>query len=75
MIWVKAHLLWKTSQSIFRFPTLGASCLANSSAVSINLPFPNFFVKKVGNLFGFLITPPPIFAKKYQRNDNECYNS
>ena len=37
--------------------------------------FFNFFVKKVGNLFGFLITPPPIFAKKYQRNDNECYNS
>ena len=33
-----------------------------------------FLLKKVGNLFGFLITPP-IFAKKYQRNDNECYNS
>ena len=28
------------------------------------LPFPNFFVKKVGNLFDYLIFAP-IFAKKY----------
>lgn len=33
-----------------------------------------FFVKKVGFLFDYLIFAP-IFAEKYQRNDNECYNS
>ena len=34
-----------------------------------------FFYKKIRKLFVFLIPPPPIFAKNYQRNDNECYNS
>lgn len=34
-----------------------------------------FFTKKIRKLFGFFDSPPPIFAKNYQRNDNECYNS
>ena len=44
--------------------------LYNRMFVSVS----EFFYKKIRKLFGFLI-PPPIFAKNYQRNDNECYNS
>lgn len=33
-----------------------------------------FFYKKNSEIICFF-DPPPIFAKNYQRNDNECYNS
>ena len=34
-----------------------------------------FFCEKSWEFIWFFDYPPPIFAKKYQRNDNECYNS
>lgn len=33
-----------------------------------------FFYKKNSEIIWFFDSPP-IFAKNYQRNDNECYNS
>ena len=34
-----------------------------------------FFYKKNSEIIWFFDSPPHIFEKNYQRNDNECYNS
>ena len=45
--------------------------LYNRMFVSVS----EFFYKKNSEIIWFFDSPPPIFAKNYQRNDNECYNS
>lgn len=44
------------------------------SVYQLHLAVSEFFCKKSWEFIWFFDSPP-IFAKNYQRNDNECYNS
>ena len=65
-----------------RSPALSFFCkpinfFSNFFALYLNRMFVSvseFFYKKNSEIIWFFDSPP-IFAKNYQRNDNECYNS